>query len=224
MRVDLVDGELRVANTGAPLDAPGVAALASLRASAKRDRPDTVGRFGVGFAAVLAVSDAPAIVGPQGGVAFSAARTAEAVAALPGPAAELARRGGHVPVLRLVWPAAGEPPPGYDTEVRLPLREGVDGPALLDQAAEAAPDMLLALPGLVEIGVGERVLRRLEEPGGVVAVDDRRWRVVRRAGRLDPADAGAREALATLAVEQRERRDWSVTWALPLDGPQPDDV
>ncbi len=150
MRVELVDGELRVANTGAPLDAAGVAALASLRASAKRDSPDSVGRFGVGFAAVLALSDAPRVVSTSGGVAFSAAGTAAAVAALPGPAAELARRDGQLPVLRLVWPAGPDerPPPGFDTEVRLPLRAGVDGADLLAQVHAAAPDLLLALPDL----------------------------------------------------------------------------
>ncbi len=98
--VELRDGELRVANTGAPLDAAGVAALASLRASAKRDDSGSVGRFGVGFAAVLTVSDAPRVLSTGGGVAFSAARTAAEVAALPGAAAELARRDGP-PVLRL---------------------------------------------------------------------------------------------------------------------------
>uniref|UniRef100_UPI0035AB7349 sacsin N-terminal ATP-binding-like domain-containing protein n=1 Tax=Actinotalea sp. C106 TaxID=2908644 RepID=UPI0035AB7349 len=40
-------GTLLAANTGAPLDAAGVASLASLRASAKR-AAGTVGRFGVG--------------------------------------------------------------------------------------------------------------------------------------------------------------------------------
>ena len=65
------------ANTGAPLDAAGVAALASLRASAKRDDAGSVGRFGVGFAAVLALSDAPRVVIVHGGVAFSAAATAD---------------------------------------------------------------------------------------------------------------------------------------------------
>ncbi|WP_407690025.1 sacsin N-terminal ATP-binding-like domain-containing protein, partial [Saccharomonospora iraqiensis] len=92
MRVRVVDGELRVANTGVPLDDDGVAALASLRASDKdraaptgsADAPTdptdptaptdptgpeatvpgdpsgaagVVGRFGVGFAAVLTVTE-----------------------------------------------------------------------------------------------------------------------------------------------------------------------
>jgi len=136
--------ELRVANTGAPLTAAGVAALASLRASAKRDEAGAVGRFGVGFAAVLAVSTEPRVVSTSGAVAFSADRTAAAVADLPGPSAELARR-DTPPVLRLVWPSAEHPPDGYSTEVRLPLRDGVDGAALLANARSTAPDLLLAL-------------------------------------------------------------------------------
>ena len=55
----LRDGVLTAANTGAPLDAAGVEALSTLRASAKRDGDASVGRFGVGFAAVLALSDEP---------------------------------------------------------------------------------------------------------------------------------------------------------------------
>ena len=71
LRLTLRDGMLTAANTGAPLDAAGVEALSTLRASSKRDASDgagaggsaggTVGRFGVGFAAVVAVSDAPRI-------------------------------------------------------------------------------------------------------------------------------------------------------------------
>src|SRR5580693_9957450 len=67
LRLTLRDGVLTAANTGAPLDAAGVEALSTLRASSKRDggapggADGTVGRFGVGFAAVVAVSDAPRI-------------------------------------------------------------------------------------------------------------------------------------------------------------------
>jgi hypothetical protein len=203
--------ELAVANSGAPLDASGVAALASLRASAKRDDPGSVGRFGVGFAAVLAVSDAPRVLSTSGGITFSAVRTAEEVATLPAVAAELARRDGP-PVLRLAWPVGEQPPQGYDTEVRLPLRSGTDGAALLAAARETAADLLLALPDLVEIAVGDDVLVRADGPGpGEVTIDGRRWLLARRAGRLDDAAAQAE------AVEHRGRRDWSVCWALPLD-------
>jgi hypothetical protein len=143
-------------------------------------------------------------VSRTGAVAFSAARTAAAVADLPGPAAELARR-DTPPVLRLVWPS-DETADGVDTEVRLPLRPGLDATALLARARADAPGLLLALPALAEIEVAGEAVRREERDGGVV-VDGRWWRVVRRSGVLD--------ATADPAVEQRSRTGWSVTWALP---------
>jgi hypothetical protein len=207
--------ELRAANTGAPLDADGVAALASLRASAKRGGHD-VGRFGVGFAAVLGVSDAPRVVSSTGGVAFGAARTRDAVAALPTVAELAAARGDAVPVLRLVWPADDTeepPPPGFATDVRLPLKPGADPAALLAEAATAAPDLLLALPGLRAIRVADDRWDRTEQAGGTVAVTGpagaRRWLTHRFAGTLADAD------LAALGAEARA--DWSVCWAVPLD-------
>ena len=206
--------ELRVANTGAPLTAAGVAALASLRASAKRDDAGAVGRFGVGFAAVLAVSDAPRVVSTSGAVAFSAARTAEAVADLPGPAAELARRDAP-PVLRLVWPSAEHPPAGFATEVRLPLRAGVDGAALLAHARSAASDLLLALPALVEIDVDGHVVRRCGAGR-------------RRHGRAAAVAGGAarrvRSTRPTPPSSSATAGSGSVTWALPLSGALGDDV
>ncbi|MGH3569378.1 MAG: sacsin N-terminal ATP-binding-like domain-containing protein [Pseudonocardia sp.] len=246
LRVHVEGGELRVANTGAPLEAAGIAALASLRASAKRDVADSIGRFGVGFSAVLALSDAPRVVGVDGGVAFSAARTAAAVAALPGPAAELARRDGQLPVLRLAWPVGLDEPPvpvGYDTEVRLPLAPGADGAALLAQARAGAADLLLALPDLVEIAVGGATEEQgpsigtgeprrsiaTEEPLTGVGAAFRRVPGVGGEVLIEGDATGPRRWLlarrggrldsvdtATLAVEQRGRADWAVCWALPL--------
>ncbi|MBB0245662.1 molecular chaperone Hsp90, partial [Streptomyces alkaliphilus] len=73
LRLTLRDGLLTAANTGAPLDAAGVESLSTLRASAKRDEPaeGRVGRFGVGFSAVIAVTDTPAVRGRAGGVRWS---------------------------------------------------------------------------------------------------------------------------------------------------------
>ncbi|MDA3630817.1 ATP-binding protein [Saccharopolyspora sp. WRP15-2] len=214
LRVELGDGELRVANTGAPLTAEGVAGLASLRASAKREGA-SVGRFGVGFAAVLAVSDEPSVVSRTGGVAFSTARTRDAVAQLPGPAEELAKRSGEVPVLRLPWPVAGEPPEGFDTEVRLPLRSDVDVDAMLAEFIDQAPDLLLALPALTEIRIGEQTWRREDQDADRLVVHgpigSDRWLVHRASGTLSEA------ALAGLGVEARHAAEWRVTWAVPLD-------
>ncbi|QIZ35719.1 sacsin N-terminal ATP-binding-like domain-containing protein [Saccharopolyspora sp. ASAGF58] len=214
LRVEFVGRELRVANTGAPLTVDGVAGLASLRASAKREGV-SVGRFGVGFAAVLAVSDEPRIVSTSGGVAFSAERTREAVAELSGRAEELAAREGVVPILRLPWAVADEPPTGFDTEVRLPLRPEVDAEALLAALTDQAPDLLISLPGLTEIRIGEKTWRRDDEADdrfvvrGPVRSD--RWLVHRAAGTLSEV------ALAGLGVEARHATQWHVTWAVPLD-------
>ncbi len=212
LRVTVDAGELRAANTGAPLDSAGVAALAALRASAKRSGR-SVGRFGVGFAAVLGVTDEPRVISRSGGVVFSAQRTAAAVAGDPALCAELRRRGGRPPVLRLVWPGTGDPPPppGFDTEVRLPLRAGTDPDALLAAFGDEAGDLLLALPWLHRIDIADRTLRR--EGDDPVLVHDgpelRRWRVVRRAGLLPTA------ALAGLGAEARP--EWSLCWALPVN-------
>ena len=93
--------ELRVGNAGAPLDAEGVAALASLRASAKRDgAPSGASGWGSPPCSRSGTrrgwSPAPRRAGSP--ASRSPGRTREAVAALGGPvAAELDRRGGEAP-------------------------------------------------------------------------------------------------------------------------------
>ncbi|MEU3184543.1 molecular chaperone Hsp90 [Streptomyces sp. NPDC006923] len=224
---------LAAANTGAPLDATGVESLSTLRASAKREGHETaVGRFGVGFAAVLAVSDEPAVIGRHGGVRWSLAEARElareAAQASPGLGDELRRREGHVPLLRLPLPAEGTPPEGYDTVVMLPLRDGTAADLAERLLAGIDDALLLTLAGLVEIVIetpdGERVLRRSED-GPYVQVDDsddsddstdggggHRWRVVSHHGATAP------ELLEGRPVEERLRPHWSVTWAVPVDG------
>ncbi|MER7758801.1 molecular chaperone Hsp90 [Streptomyces sp. NPDC097619] len=227
-------GVLAVANTGAPLDAVGAESLSTLRASAKRehnDGPDggSVGRFGVGFAAVLAVSDEPAVVGLHGGVRWSlveARGLAEEVAeGSAGLADELRRRDGHVPLLRLPLPAEGTAPEGYDTVVMLPLRDG-GAEDLVERLLAGIDDaLLLTLPGLREVVVetadGVRTLTRRED-GPYTAVEDTargadgqdpvvRWRTVRHTGALTA------DLLADRPVEERLRPYWTVAWAVPVD-------
>ncbi|MFF4606852.1 sacsin N-terminal ATP-binding-like domain-containing protein [Streptomyces sp. NPDC001339] len=217
---------LVASNTGAPLDATGVESLSTLRASAKREpsiAAGAVGRFGVGFAAVLSVSDEPALVGRTGGVRWSLAEargmTEEVAAHSPGLGGELRRRDGHVPLLRLPLPAEGTAPEGYDTAVVLPLRDiaAQDLAERLLDGIDAA--LLLTLPGLAEVIVetpeGVRELRRRQD-GPYVLIEDSergatRWRVVSDGGPLDPA------LLADRPVEERLRPFWTVTWAVPVD-------
>ncbi|CAM5577048.1 MULTISPECIES: sacsin N-terminal ATP-binding-like domain-containing protein [Streptomyces] len=227
LRLTLRDGVLVAANTGAPLDAAGVESLSTLRASAKRDAeatPGAVGRFGVGFAAVLAVTDEPAIVGRHGGVRWSLAEARELAADTarhsPGLGDEVRRRDGHVPLLRLPFAAEGTAPEPYDTAVILPLRDAAAADLaerLLDGVDDA---LLLALPGLAEVvvevdGGAPRTLSRRTD-GPFTIVEDSRdgitnWRTASANGALTP------ELLADRPVEERLRPHWSVTWAVPVD-------
>ncbi|WP_307624145.1 sacsin N-terminal ATP-binding-like domain-containing protein [Streptomyces sp. V3I7] len=232
LRLTLRDGVLFAANTGAPLDAVGVESLSTLRASAKRDtqpQPQhepqphaTVGRFGVGFAAVLAVTDEPAVVGRHGGVRWSLAEARELAAETarhsPGLGDEVRRRDGHVPLLRLPFAAEGTAPDPYDTVVILPLRDTA-ATDLAERLLHAVDDaLLLALPGLEEVVVeinGEepRTLRRHTDGAFTVVADSRdgttRWRTATAHGPLTP------DLLADRPLEERLRPHWSVTWAVP---------
>ncbi|MFB8176223.1 sacsin N-terminal ATP-binding-like domain-containing protein [Streptomyces sp. NPDC055966] len=230
LRLTLQGGVLVAANTGAPLDAAGVESLSTLRASAKRDAEgarSAVGRFGVGFAAVIAVTDEPAIVGRHGGVRWSLAEARELAAETarhsPGLGDEVRRRDGHVPLLRLPFAAEGTAPESYDTAVILPLRDTAAAD-LAERLLDAVDDaLLLALPGLAEVvievdGREPRVLRRRTSAadGAVTVVEDSRegttrWRSVSAHGAL------AADLLADRPVEERLRPHWSVTWAVPED-------
>ncbi|MFC1413872.1 sacsin N-terminal ATP-binding-like domain-containing protein [Streptacidiphilus sp. N1-12] len=226
LRLTLRDGVLCAANTGTPLDAQGVESLSTLRASSKREEASQVGRFGVGFAAVLAVSDEPAVLSVPGGVRWSLLEARGLAAEQSALAEELRRRDGHVPLLRLPLPAEGTPPAGYDTVVVLPLRDAAAEDLtrrLLDEVDDA---LLLTLTGLVEVAVetegGTRTLTRREEPaahdrggpGAVVVASEAgesRWQVASAGGAL------AAELLQDRTVEERHRPQWSVTWAVPVD-------
>ncbi|MGZ0153291.1 sacsin N-terminal ATP-binding-like domain-containing protein [Kribbella sp. WER1] len=210
---ELRDNTLVVANTGEPLDADGVQSLATLRASAKRDGGEAVGRFGVGFSAVLAVSDEPVVLSRAGGVRFSKADTAAAVGELASLETEVRRRDGQVPVLRLPFEAEGEPPVGYDTAVILPLRDEAAVVLVRRLLAEADDALLLALPGLERIEIETEDLHRTLENV------ESRWHIHRSTGLFTPAERAA--LLADRPTEERSRPAWSIVWALPTTAAVP---
>lgn len=215
LRLSLDGDEFRAANTGAPLDAAGVESLSTLRASAKRDDvASAVGRFGVGFAAALAVSDAPSVRSATGGVRWSRADTQLAVRKIASLQDELARRHDSVPVLRLPFADAGEPPPGYDSEVRLPLRDAAAEALIRELLDGVDAALLLMLPGLESVEVvvdGRSRVIRSEPLDDELLVDGVRWRSRRTSGALDP------ELLRDRGVEERSRASFEVTWAVPVD-------
>ncbi|MDM7830527.1 ATP-binding protein [Cellulomonas edaphi] len=200
------------ANTGAPLDESGVASLASMRASSKRDAgPRAVGRFGVGFAAVRAVADEVSVLSTTGGVRFSLRDTAamldQAGARVPALAEEVRRRDGSLPALRLPLPTDGSPPSGYDTAVVLELRDEVAADEVRVLLRAVGDPLLLALPGLVEILVEDA-----DAPPRRIAGVHERWTVASDEGELPLA------LLADRPVEERAARSWRVTWAVPRGG------
>lgn len=216
LRLSLEGAELRAANTGTPLDAAGVESLSTLRASSKRDdTASTVGRFGVGFAAVLAVSDDPAIVSATGSVRWSRSGTLAAVREMPSLQGELARRGNAVPVLRLPFAGPDDvPPSGYQTEVRLPLRDTAAQQLVRDLLGFVDAALMLTLPGLesVEIVV-DGVSRTLtsQTSDDAMLVDGVRWKLGRASGELAP------DLLRDRGVEEQARARFELTWAVPLD-------
>jgi len=242
LRLTLADGTLTAANSGAPLDAGGVESLSTLRASSKRDdAPDaTVGRFGVGFAAVVAVCDEPRIVSRTGAVRWSRAQSRALAAGLPALAGELAARDGSVPVLRLPFASADTLasaglPDGLDTAVILPLRDAAAITLVERLLAETGPALLLALPALAEVVIADgdavrtlaatragtmvtitatsQSLRPAPDgsPEAAADVTTSTWRVVGEDGPLDPA------LLADRPVEERARPAWTVRWAVPVE-------
>lgn len=223
----LVGSTLTAANTGASLDAAGVEGLSTLRASAKRDERASVGRFGVGFASVLAVTDEPAIHSRDGGVRWSRDEAATIVGGVRQLAEEADRRGRSVPVLRLPFAAAGAVPVGYDTVVVLPLRDEPAVALVRDLLAGVDDALMLALPALGEVVVDVDGVTRtwraetLPPPEldsvhdttiGERRVGERRWRIAERAG------AAGAELLADRPHEERLRARWSVVLAVPVAG------
>ncbi|MGI5154278.1 sacsin N-terminal ATP-binding-like domain-containing protein [Microbispora sp. CA-102843] len=214
LQLTLADGVLLAANVGAPLDETGVEGLSTLRVSGKKDEAGAAGRFGVGFAAVVSVTDAPSIAsrlpssGEVYGVRWSREETAALVAARPELAAELEGREGHVPLLRLPFSDDSlDVPEGYDTLVRLPLRDQAAEQAVRRMLEEAGPALPLSMPALetVEIVVDGRT-RTISAEG---------WHVVAESGTFTSEQVA--ELFADRPTEERARPYWEVRWAVPGD-------
>lgn len=235
---------LVAANTGAGLDADGVASLASLRASAKTAKtaptadpagdPDdsgadhagtgAVGRFGVGFAAVRSVSDDITVASREGGVRFGLDQARAALAELPALSEQVGARGIALPVLRLPFPAPAHPSAADDAAERPDAADPLTG---LDTVIS------LVLRDAAAVGVVRQQLAAVDDalllalPAlTVIEIDDgqrrrelrdaqARWISVTRSGSV-PA-----ELLAHRPVEERARTGWSVTWAYPRDASHP---
>lgn len=229
VRFELTGDQLLVANCGRPFTAAGIAALSSLRASAKRDEP-ALGRFGVGFAAVLALADEVEVASRGGpSVCWSAARTRAEVraraAAAPGLGEELQRRGGQVPVLRLPFAGPTRTTLFDDSVVTLTLRDAAARELAAELLAGVDPTLPLTLPGLEELtvvrpGAAPQVWRCRREADRA-ELNGQRWLLESEHGTL-PA-----ELFTSLPAEERARaaaagyRHTITVWARPDGGPLP---
>ncbi|MEC3913515.1 sacsin N-terminal ATP-binding-like domain-containing protein [Nocardia sp. CDC160] len=156
-----LDGRtLHVANSGAALDVSGVHALTALRASGKTEGA-AVGKFGVGFTAVLTVSDEVELRSTSGSVRFSRAET-WALLGAQGIEIPEVPGGFEPPALRLAWAIEERPADGFDSEIVLRLREDVDTVALLAEMRAEAADLLLELPALHRIRINDDEITRVE--------------------------------------------------------------
>ncbi|BDZ42665.1 hypothetical protein GCM10025865_19640 [Paraoerskovia sediminicola] len=246
-RPDGTPAVLVARNTGAPLDRAGVVALAGMRASAKRDAESQVGRFGVGFSAVRAVSDDVTVASRStGGVRFSLEATRELLAGLGNErGADVAEETGG---REAVEPLTAEHPAERRTELGAEVRRrGTSLPMLrLPFEASLIGDVTADAPGL-------DAHDRYETEVHVVLRDDQATAAVRgELAALDDLVLVALPALDEITVvhagDVRVLRDvedrwvvvrdhgtfppgdgarvedaatWDVAWALPREGGAP---
>ncbi|APE33117.1 ATP-binding protein [Nocardia mangyaensis] len=216
LTVRVLDGRLHVANTGVPLSVAGVHALTALRASGKSGTAQ-VGRFGVGFTAVRSIGDEIEVRSTTGSIRFSRAATRNALhdtgIRIPDDLAAIAP-----PALRLAWPVPTTPVAGADTEIVVHLRDDIDPAALLAAMRVEAPDLLLELPALQRIRIGDDEFTSTVTTLTAGAARD--------AG-ADPVFAVGALTELTIALPSGARRTWwqyrtpRARWLLPLQNGRP---
>lgn len=225
IEVVLTDTHLYCANEGDPIDQSGLEAL--LGSNMSRKRGDEIGRFGLGFKSVLAVTNEPEFFSRPVSLRFSEAYSRHQIGLEIPDAQRLA-----LPILRLGEPlnpsSEAEDDPELDTlmswavtVVRLKRDVGRDTSWLADDLAGFPAQFLLFTRHVSELVLDDRVAGRKrsihvqrggEEVRLVEGDDDQVWRVFRRVVEPTPEarkDAGARA----------ERDRLPIDWAVPTSGP-----
>ncbi|MDE0615349.1 MAG: DEAD/DEAH box helicase [bacterium] len=155
IRVHLTKDFLYCADNGEPIDSNGVTALMFSHLSPKRST-NQIGTFGLGFKAVLGVSDSPEFFSRSGSFRFDRANSRERIRAVVPDAADC-------PALRLPEPIDPEECWNQDDTlcelmgwagniVRLPLRPGAHDD-LLQQLIEFPTEFLLFVPHVEALAI-----------------------------------------------------------------------
>lgn len=221
--VILSESALYVANTGGPLTVEGVDALMATHISNKRN--DEIGRFGLGFKSVLAVSDAPMILSRSGSLRFDR-RESQSVLERDFPGRD------HYPAARLAWAVDPDEQRKSDsvlnslmkwatTVVLLPLRS--ESRATVAKSLQTFPaEFCLFSPHVSRVelddlskGDAPRLITLAENEDATFSLTDGKRRSIWVVGtrRHMPSP----EALADGGY-QAARESIDVTWAAPLEG------
>ena len=225
IEVILTDTHLYCANEGDPIDRSGLEAL--LGSNMSRKRGDEIGRFGLGFKSVLAVTSEPEFFSRPVSLRFSEAYSRGLVQREVSAAEDLA-----LPILRLGEPL--DPVAEADEDVDLAnlmswavtvvrLRRDVDRDTswLADDLEGFPAQFLLFTRHVSELILEDRVAGKRRsihvQRGGdqvrlVEGDDDQLWQVFRKVVEPTPEarkDAGARA----------ERDRLPIDWAVPTTGP-----
>ena len=222
IEVILTDTHLYCANEGDPIDKDGLGAL--LGSNMSRKRGDEIGRFGLGFKSVLAVTDRPEFFSRPVSLRFSDRYSSRLIRERVSAAGDIS-----LPILRLGEPldpsGEAESDPVLEgllkwsvTTVRLARDPGRDTSWLADDLADFPAEFLLFTRHVNQLILDNRVSgvkrtivvqRGGEEVRLVEGPRDQAWRVFRKVVGPTPEarkDAGARA----------ERDQLPVDWAVPM--------
>lgn len=210
---------LYVANEGAPLTKAGVEALMASHLSRKRG--EEIGRFGLGFKSITAITDNPQILSRSGSLGFDRAVSTAKIS-------EIVPDSPRYPMLRLAEPldpsviaeaddVAAELMTWAATVVRLPLKHGAE--PISEDLAGFPSEFVLFSPHVHELLIddrcsNERRVISLDDNGdGLLTLAEGKsrtaWRVV-KATHTPSNDAAAD------AGELAHRTRISLQWAVPM--------
>ncbi|MFN8044756.1 MAG: DEAD/DEAH box helicase family protein [Dermatophilaceae bacterium] len=221
IEVILTQNTLYAANTGEPFTADGVIALMGTHDSVKRD--DKIGRFGLGFKSLLAVTDSPRVFSQAGSFVFDRKESRHVLSEVV-PGLE------HYPVMR--WARAVDPTDEsrHDpllgglmkwatTVVVAPLKANRD--VLARSLAIFPAEFLLFSQHVGQVGLEDRVdgvareIKMSRDESGALVLNDanRRSVWVVRSQRHHPSKRAFDDGGYSAARESVE-----VSWAAPLEG------
>ncbi|WP_431235132.1 sacsin N-terminal ATP-binding-like domain-containing protein [Mycolicibacterium psychrotolerans] len=225
IEVILTDTHLYCANEGDPIDRPGLEAL--LASNMSRKRGDEIGRFGLGFKSVLAVTDTPEFFSKPVTLRFSREFSeAQIISRIP------AARGIPLPILRLGQPLDVATEAQSDpvlaelidwsaTVVRLRREPARDTSWLTTDLTDFPAEFLLFTRHVSRLVLDDRtsgltrtitVQRGGDEVRLVEGQRDQRWQVFQKV--VEPT----REARIDGGV-RAERDRLPIDWAVPTSGP-----